>query len=143
VIASRHPKSGFGKPYADRLADAAGRAGDHCHGGGFRLSDIRIHARIVYRQAKLIPCRPRPETGSLCVQFAHQAVTQMQFEPTRLPEVVLIRPRVFNDQRGSFFETWHQRAFADAGITASFVQDNMIRDFPEGQRPQAGERSKT
>jgi dTDP-4-dehydrorhamnose 3,5-epimerase len=51
----------------------------------------------------------------------------MQFEPTRLPEVVLIRPRVFNDQRGSFFETWHQRAFADAGITASFVQDNHSR----------------
>jgi acyl-CoA thioesterase II len=26
-------------------------------------------------------------------------------------------------------------------VVASFVQDNMIRDFPEGQRPQAGERS--
>jgi acyl-CoA thioesterase-2 len=33
----------------------------------------------------------------------------------------------------------------DAGghVVASFVQDNMIRDFPEGQRPHAGERSKT
>jgi dTDP-4-dehydrorhamnose 3,5-epimerase len=51
----------------------------------------------------------------------------MQFEPTRLPEVVLIKPRVFNDQRGSFFETWHQRTFADAGITAAFVQDNHSR----------------
>jgi dTDP-4-dehydrorhamnose 3,5-epimerase len=30
----------------------------------------------------------------------------MQFEPTRLPEVVLIKPRVFGDARGFFFETW-------------------------------------
>jgi acyl-CoA thioesterase-2 len=29
----------------------------------------------------------------------------------------------------------------DGELVASFVQDNMIRDFPEGQRPQAGERS--
>jgi acyl-CoA thioesterase-2 len=32
---------------------------------------------------------------------------------------------------------------ADGRLVASFVQDNMIRNFPEGQRPQAGERSKT
>jgi dTDP-4-dehydrorhamnose 3,5-epimerase len=48
----------------------------------------------------------------------------MQFEPTRLPEVVLIKPRVFSDERGFFFETWQRKTFADAGITASFVQDN-------------------
>jgi acyl-CoA thioesterase-2 len=32
---------------------------------------------------------------------------------------------------------------AEGRLVASFVQDNMIRDFPEGQRPHAGERSKT
>src|SRR6185437_10935315 len=32
---------------------------------------------------------------------------------------------------------------AEGRVVASFVQDNMIRDFPEGQRPHAGERSKT
>jgi dTDP-4-dehydrorhamnose 3,5-epimerase len=48
----------------------------------------------------------------------------MQFEPTRLPEVVLIRPQVFGDARGSFFETWHRDKFAQAGITEQFVQDN-------------------
>jgi acyl-CoA thioesterase II len=32
---------------------------------------------------------------------------------------------------------------AEGRVAASFVQDNMIRDFPEGQRPHAGERSKT
>lgn len=48
----------------------------------------------------------------------------MQFEPTRLPEVVLITPRVFGDARGFFFESWHQQRFAAAGIDARFVQDN-------------------
>lgn len=48
----------------------------------------------------------------------------MRFEPTRLPEVVLIKPRVCGDSRGFFFESWHQQRFAVAGIEARFVQDN-------------------
>jgi dTDP-4-dehydrorhamnose 3,5-epimerase len=48
----------------------------------------------------------------------------MEFERTAIPEVVLIRPRVFGDPRGYFFESWQQREFAAAGIEASFVQDN-------------------
>lgn len=48
----------------------------------------------------------------------------MQFQPTRLPEVVLITPQVFGDQRGYFFESWHERKFASAGIDARFVQAN-------------------
>ncbi len=48
----------------------------------------------------------------------------MQFEPTHLPEVVLIKPQVFGDQRGYFFESWHERKFAAAGIDAHFVQAN-------------------
>jgi dTDP-4-dehydrorhamnose 3,5-epimerase len=48
----------------------------------------------------------------------------MQFEPTRLPEVVLIKPQVTDDARGFFFESWQQRRFAEAGIDARFVQDN-------------------
>jgi dTDP-4-dehydrorhamnose 3,5-epimerase len=48
----------------------------------------------------------------------------VQFEPLLLPEVVLIRPRVFGDERGFFFESWHRERFAAAGIDAHFVQDN-------------------
>lgn len=48
----------------------------------------------------------------------------MKFEPTRLPEVLLIQPRVFGDARGFFFETWQKQKFAAAGIDATFVQDN-------------------
>lgn len=51
----------------------------------------------------------------------------MEFEPTAIPDVVLIRPRVFGDARGFFFESWHERKFAAAGITARFVQDNHSR----------------
>jgi dTDP-4-dehydrorhamnose 3,5-epimerase len=48
----------------------------------------------------------------------------MEFEPTRLPEVVLVKPRVFGDARGFFFETWQESRFTGAGIAAHFVQDN-------------------
>jgi dTDP-4-dehydrorhamnose 3,5-epimerase len=48
----------------------------------------------------------------------------MEFEPTRLPEVVLIKPRVFGDARGFFFETWQEAKFSAAGIGMPFVQDN-------------------
>ena len=48
----------------------------------------------------------------------------MEFIPTRLPGVVLIKPPVFRDDRGYFAETWHEKKFAAAGINARFVQDN-------------------
>jgi dTDP-4-dehydrorhamnose 3,5-epimerase len=48
----------------------------------------------------------------------------MQFEPTRLPEVILIKPKVFGDARGYFLESWSQPSFTAAGIDARFVQDN-------------------
>lgn len=48
----------------------------------------------------------------------------MQFEATRLPEVVLIKPRVFSDDRGWFMETWQEQKFLSAGIDARFVQAN-------------------
>ena len=51
----------------------------------------------------------------------------MQITPTALPEVLLIEPRVFGDERGFFFESWNARAFAAAGLPATFVQDNHSR----------------
>jgi dTDP-4-dehydrorhamnose 3,5-epimerase len=44
-----------------------------------------------------------------------------------LPEVLLITPRVFADNRGFFLETYNKRDFAGAGLTAEFVQDNQSR----------------
>jgi dTDP-4-dehydrorhamnose 3,5-epimerase len=51
----------------------------------------------------------------------------MQFEPTEIPDVVLIRPEVFGDSRGFFLESWEQRKFAAAGLDVEFVQDNHSR----------------
>jgi len=51
----------------------------------------------------------------------------MKFTPADIPDVVLIEPRVFGDERGFFMETYHQGKFAEAGITARFVQDNHSR----------------
>jgi dTDP-4-dehydrorhamnose 3,5-epimerase len=48
----------------------------------------------------------------------------MLFVPTQLPGVVIVRPQVHRDERGVFYETWQERAFAEAGIEAHFVQDN-------------------
>jgi dTDP-4-dehydrorhamnose 3,5-epimerase len=49
----------------------------------------------------------------------------MKFYPTRLPGVVLIEPRVFEDFRGNFMETWEAKKFAAGNIDANFVQDNQ------------------
>lgn len=46
---------------------------------------------------------------------------------TALPEVKLLTPRVFGDDRGFFLESWNARVFADAGIDMPFVQDNHSR----------------
>ena len=52
----------------------------------------------------------------------------MNVLPTEIPEVLIIEPRVFGDDRGFFLESYNERAFADkAGITAHFVQDNHSR----------------
>jgi dTDP-4-dehydrorhamnose 3,5-epimerase len=51
----------------------------------------------------------------------------MKVTPTRLPEVLLIEPKVFGDARGFFFESWNEREFEHAGIRARFVQDNHSR----------------
>jgi dTDP-4-dehydrorhamnose 3,5-epimerase len=46
---------------------------------------------------------------------------------TALPGVLLIEPDVLADARGFFLESYHQRKFAELGITDSFVQDNHSR----------------
>jgi len=51
----------------------------------------------------------------------------MRVVPTALPDVKLIEPQVFGDERGFFFESWNARAFAEAGLPATFVQDNHSR----------------
>lgn len=49
----------------------------------------------------------------------------MQVTPTRLPEVKLIEPTVFQDSRGFFLETFQCQRYGSQGIGPTFVQDNL------------------
>jgi dTDP-4-dehydrorhamnose 3,5-epimerase len=51
----------------------------------------------------------------------------MRVLPTALPGVVLVEPDVYRDSRGFFLETYHERRYREAGIAATFVQDNHSR----------------
>jgi len=52
----------------------------------------------------------------------------MKVTPTRLPEVLLLAPRVFGDERGFFLESWNRNTFAAAtGLDPAWVQDNHSR----------------
>ena len=49
----------------------------------------------------------------------------MKIVPTKIPEVLQIKPQVFNDERGFFFESYNQQKFCQTlGIKPNFVQDN-------------------
>ena len=49
----------------------------------------------------------------------------MNVSLTHLPGVLLIEPKVVGDARGFFMETYHARRYAEAGLEARFVQDNL------------------
>jgi dTDP-4-dehydrorhamnose 3,5-epimerase len=51
----------------------------------------------------------------------------MELIRTAIPDVIIIKPDVYGDERGYFFESFHQGKFADYGISESFVQDNESR----------------
>jgi dTDP-4-dehydrorhamnose 3,5-epimerase len=48
----------------------------------------------------------------------------MRFSETSIPDVILIEPKVFGDERGFFMETYRQDLFGEVGIPVNFVQDN-------------------
>lgn len=47
-----------------------------------------------------------------------------EFEKTEIPDVILIKPKVFGDDRGFFMETYKKSDFEKFGIDTDFVQDN-------------------
>ena len=53
----------------------------------------------------------------------------VRVSPTSLPDVLLIEPSVFADDRGYFLETYHAARFREAGIDVDFVQDNQSRSY--------------
>ncbi len=52
----------------------------------------------------------------------------MNIIPTEVSDVLIIEPRVFEDNRGFFYESYNDRAFTEkTGVTTLFVQDNHSR----------------
>lgn len=51
----------------------------------------------------------------------------MSFTNTEFPGLIIFEPKVFNDGRGYFFESYNENTFKEAGISISFVQDNQAR----------------
>lgn len=52
-------------------------------------------------------------------------IADMNIIKTPIDGLLIIEPRVFTDQRGYFIETYNEKRYRDAGITAQFVQDNQ------------------
>ncbi len=52
----------------------------------------------------------------------------MNVMPTVIPDVLIIEPQVFGDERGFFFESYNRRSFEEmTGVKTPFVQDNHSR----------------
>ncbi len=48
----------------------------------------------------------------------------MEIIKTKIPDLLIIKPKVFEDERGYFFESYNERVFQEKGIDLDFVQDN-------------------
>ena len=48
----------------------------------------------------------------------------MKIIETRIPGLLIVKPEVFGDERGYFFESYKQQKFKEIGIDVVFVQDN-------------------
>jgi dTDP-4-dehydrorhamnose 3,5-epimerase len=51
----------------------------------------------------------------------------MEILETPIKDLLIIKPRVFNDARGYFFETYNAERYHEAGIAQDFVQDNLSK----------------
>ena len=51
----------------------------------------------------------------------------MKFEKTNIPDLLIIQPDVFEDNRGYFFESFNEKKYREGGISETFVQDNISK----------------
>jgi dTDP-4-dehydrorhamnose 3,5-epimerase len=51
----------------------------------------------------------------------------MPFTQTPIKDLVIFEPRVFEDERGYFFESYNQKLFEENGIDTKFIQDNQSK----------------
>jgi len=53
----------------------------------------------------------------------------MKIIPAEIPDVLLIKPQIFEDDRGFFYESYNLSKFQQAGILPTFIQDNHSRSI--------------
>lgn len=66
----------------------------------------------------------------------------MRFEKTFIEGLILVKPDIFPDERGYFFESFNKKKFSDGGINKTFVQDNIsksVKGTVRGLHYQIGE----
>ena len=51
----------------------------------------------------------------------------MEIIQTKIQDLLIIKPNVFFDERGYFFETYHQKKFLERSLNTVFVQDNLSK----------------
>ena len=51
----------------------------------------------------------------------------MKVQPLAIPDILLIEPRVFADERGKFFEMWQEERYRSKGMELRYVQDSVSR----------------
>jgi dTDP-4-dehydrorhamnose 3,5-epimerase len=68
----------------------------------------------------IVPFNVYLTTGILLSQFEKI----MKFYPTNIPEIIIVEPQVYGDDRGFNMETYQLKNFTQAGIETAFVQDN-------------------
>ena len=51
----------------------------------------------------------------------------MKIIPTAIPDVLILEPKIFGDERGFFFESYNKSVLEECGIREEFVQDNHSR----------------
>ncbi len=56
----------------------------------------------------------------------------MKVTPTKIKDVLLIEPKVYEDHRGWFMETYNKEKFKEYGIDADFIQDNHSFSVKKG-----------
>lgn len=68
----------------------------------------------------------------------------MQTETTNIPGLILIKPKVFGDSRGYFFESYNKERCEEIGLNADFVQDNIsksVKSTIRGLHYQVGDKA--
>lgn len=66
----------------------------------------------------------------------------MQFEKTSIDGLILVKPDLFNDERGYFLESYNKNKFSEGGIDQTFLQDNIsksVKGAVRGLHYQVGE----